>query len=97
MNRLPPLHPGEILREEFMRPLGMTATTLARRLDVPRAQVARLLQEKDPITADLAIRLAGCFQTTAEFWLNLQGDYDEMTLARRIMKQNRKALRELAR
>jgi addiction module HigA family antidote len=94
---LPPLHPGEILREEFLKPLGLTASTLARRLSVPRVQVECLLQETADIDASMAARLAACLQTTAEFWLNLQADYDRMVVARRVMQKRRRALRELAR
>jgi len=73
---LPPIHPGEQLREEFMRPLGISAHSLARDIYVPVGVVQDILDEMRPVTGDLALRLARYFSTTPEFWLNLQRDYD---------------------
>lgn len=75
-NDLRPIHPGEILREEFVEPLGLSANALARRLDVPATRLHEILKERRAITADTALRLARCFGTTAEFWMALQADYD---------------------
>ena len=73
---VPAIHPGEILREEFLAPLGMSAGALARRLKVPRTRIERVAAETHPITADTALRLAKFFDTTPEFWLGMQTSYD---------------------
>lgn len=72
----PPVHPGEQLREEFMKPLGLSAYRLAKDIDVPVSRVQDLVAERRTITGDTALRLARYFGTTPEFWLNLQRDYD---------------------
>ena len=69
-------HPGEILREEYLVPLGMSAGSLARKLRVPRTRIERLVKETQPITADTALRLAKFFDTTPHYWLNMQVSYD---------------------
>jgi addiction module HigA family antidote len=74
--RLPPLHPGEVLREEFLAPLGMSAYALAKALHVPVNRVTAILAGERAISADTALRLARFFGTTPEFWINLQGAYD---------------------
>lgn len=79
---LPPVHPGEILREEFMKPLELSANALAQRLGVTAARVNEIATERRGITADTALRLARCFSTTPEFWMNLQQRY-ELEVARR--------------
>ncbi len=79
---LPPVHPGEILREEFMKPLGMSANALAQRLGVTPARVNEIANGRRGITADTALRLGRCFSTTPEFWMNLQQRY-ELEVARR--------------
>lgn len=73
---LPPIHPGEQLREEFMAPLGLSAYRLAKDIDVPVSRVQDIVAERRSITGDTALRLARHFGTTPEFWLNLQRDYD---------------------
>ncbi|BAT59851.1 antitoxin HigA-1 [Variibacter gotjawalensis] len=73
---LPPMHPGEVLREEFLIPLNMSPGALARACDVPRTRIERLANEQTPVTADTALRLAKALGTSAELWLNLQADYD---------------------
>lgn len=73
---LPPIHPGEILREEFMKPLNLSANALARRLGVTTARINEIANERRGITADTALRLAHCFSTTPEFWMNLQQRYE---------------------
>ena len=75
-NKLPPIHPGEILREEFMTPRGLSQNALARALNVPPRRINEIVLEKRGITADTALRLARYFGTTAELWTGLQGDYD---------------------
>jgi addiction module HigA family antidote len=73
---LPPVHPGEILREEYLVPLNMSASALSRKLNVPRTRIERLAAEQTAVTTDTALRLARFFDTTPEFWLNLQISYD---------------------
>lgn len=73
---LPPIHPGEQLREEFMKPFGLSAYRLAKDIDVPVSRIQDLVAERRAITGDTALRLARYFGTTPEFWLNLQRDYD---------------------
>jgi antitoxin HigA-1 len=76
----PPIHPGEILREEFLEPLDLKAYTLAKLLKTSRARMERLVREEVPVTVDTALRLGKFFGTTPDFWLNLQSAYD-LTLA----------------
>jgi addiction module HigA family antidote len=73
---LPPVHPGEILREEYLVPLRMSAGALARKLNVPRTRIERLAAEQTAVTIDTALRLGRFFDTTPEFWINLQTSYD---------------------
>jgi antitoxin HigA-1 len=75
-NKLPPIHPGEILAEEFMRPLKLSQNRVARDLRVPVTRVADIVNFKRGITSDTALRLAQYFGTTAQFWMNLQTLYD---------------------
>ncbi|MBN9068648.1 MAG: HigA family addiction module antidote protein [Rhizobiales bacterium] len=70
------IHPGEILREEYLAPLGMKPYTLAKKLRVPRTRIERLAAEQTPVTPDTAIRLARFFRTTPQFWMNMQASYD---------------------
>ena len=72
----PPVHPGEILREEFLVPLGMSAGALAKRLNVPRTRIERLVSETTAMTPDTALRLGKFFATSPEFWMNLQTAFD---------------------
>ena len=74
--KLAPVHPGEILRDEFLTPLHLTPYSVAKALGVPRTRIERLAREETPVTADTALRLARYFGTTAAFWTNLQGQYD---------------------
>jgi len=69
-------HPGEMLREEFLIPLGMSANALALRLRIPAPRLHAILHEKRAVTPDTAMRLARCFGMSAQFWLNLQSMYD---------------------
>ncbi|UOK69591.1 HigA family addiction module antitoxin [Ancylobacter polymorphus] len=72
----PPIHPGEILREEFLLPLGLRPYGLAKALHVPRTRIERLAREDVPVTADTALRLGRYFGTGPEFWMNLQTAFD---------------------
>ncbi len=75
-NRMRPVHPGEVLREEFLAPLGMSASALAIELRVPAPRINDVVREKRGVSADTALRLARYFGTTAQFWMNLQTAYD---------------------
>lgn len=75
-SKLAPVHPGEILREEFMQPLGLSQTRLGRDLGVSPRRINEIVHGKRSITADTALRLSRYFGTSAEFWLGLQADYD---------------------
>lgn len=74
--KLDPIHPGEILLEEFLLPLGISQNRLAGDIDVPVSRIASIVNGKRSITADTALRLATYFGTTPEFWTNLQASYD---------------------
>jgi antitoxin HigA-1 len=73
--KLPPVHPGEILREEFLSPLDLSAGAVARAIGVPRTRIERLANEQVDLTPDTALRLARFFGTTAEFWMSTQSRY----------------------
>ena len=73
---LPPIHPGEILREDFMKPLGLSMNRLALGLRVPVTRIAEIVHERRGITPDTALRLGRHFNTSARFWLNVQAAYD---------------------
>lgn len=73
---LPPIHPGEILREEYLAPLGMSAGGLAKRLGVPRTRIERLVSEETSVTVDTALRLARFFGTSPDLWMAMQTGYD---------------------
>ena len=93
LKRLSPIHPGEILRAEFMEPLKLSMNRLALDLHVPVTRVAEIVHERRGITPDTALRLARYFQTSARFWLNLQSAYDlevaEDELSRNIEREVR--------
>jgi len=74
--RLPPIHPGEVLREEFLVPMKLTPYAVARACGVPRTRIERLAREETPVTADTALRLARYFGTSAELWMGMQAQYD---------------------
>ena len=73
------IHPGEILREEFMKPLNISQNALAIAIHVPATRIGEIVNEKRGITADTALRLGVFFNTTSEFWMNLQSNYDLQT------------------
>ena len=81
--RLPPVHPGEVLREEFMEPLGISINALARELHVPVSRISKIVNEARGISAETAIRLARYFGMSSEFWMNLQSRYDLQVAQRR--------------
>jgi len=75
-SKMPPVHPGEVLREDFMKPLGLSQNRLAIDLRVPLTRVADIVHERRNITADTAMRLGRYFDNSPRFWLNLQAAYD---------------------
>jgi antitoxin HigA-1 len=75
-DRIPFPHPGETIREDFLKPLGMSVTRLALELRVPATRMTEIVHGRRGITADTALRLARNFNTTPKFWLNLQASYD---------------------
>lgn len=76
VNKMRPIHPGEILREEFLVPMGMSANALAMALHVPAPRINDIVRERRAVTPDTALRLARYFGTTAQFWSNLQSSFD---------------------
>jgi len=94
--RLAPVTPGEILLEEFMKPLGVSQNRLARDIDAPVSRIAGIVKGERAITADTALRLARFFGTSAEMWLGLQASYD-LRVARRAKGQEiERRVRQLA-
>jgi addiction module HigA family antidote len=89
--RLPPIHPGEILREEFLEPMGISVYELANAIKVPRSRVNEIVQGQRAVTTNTAIRLGRYFGTSPEFWMHLQLRYEldvaERTTRRRIEKE----------
>ena len=75
MRKIQPTHPGEILREDFLAPLGLSAGAVARAIGVPRTRIERLAAEQVELSPDTAIRLGRFFETTAEFWMGIQSRY----------------------
>lgn len=87
----PPIHPGEILLEEFLLPMGISQYRLAKDINVPQRRISEIVQGKRSITADTALRLGRYFKMEAQFWLNLQSRFDllnaEAELAKRLDKE----------
>ena len=81
------MHPGEVLRQEFLVPLKLSAGALARKMDLPRTRIERIAEEKTGITAGTALRLSKALGTTPQLWLNLQTDYDLETALRALGKK----------
>ena len=96
-NRMRPIHPGEILREEYLVPLNMTAHALAMALHVAAPRVNEIVRETRAVTPDTALRLARFFNTTAEFWMNLQSAYDLRKAEQENAAQIRREVRPLER
>ncbi|HHT9146268.1 MAG TPA: HigA family addiction module antitoxin [Candidatus Wunengus sp. YC61] len=91
MERLPPIHPGEILLEDFMKPLGLSIYRVAKDIGVPALRISQIVRGQRSITADTAMRLARYFGTSAGIWLRLQARYDleiaEAKMAKRINRE----------
>lgn len=86
MKRLPNIHPGQILSEEFLIPLNITAYRLSKETGIPQTRISQILLQKRSISADTAIRFSKFFGTTPQFWLGLQNDYD---LEEEILKKKK--------
>ena len=84
------IHPGEILREEFLKPMGMSANELARSIHVPAPRINDIVLERRGITADTAVRLARFFSMSEEFWMNLQLQYEVRAARQRLSRTIRK-------
>lgn len=76
MKRLPNIHPGEVLKEEFLDPMGISAYRLAKDTGIPQTRISEIIKGKRRVTADTALRLAKYFGISARFWLGLQDDFD---------------------
>jgi addiction module HigA family antidote len=87
VKKLAPLHPGEVLREEFLVPLNLSAGALAKACGLPRTRIERIVAETTGITADTALRLGRVLGTSAQLWMNLQNRYDVEIARREIGKQ----------
>ncbi len=87
MKTLANVHPGEILREEFLKPMNVTAYKLSKDLGIPQTRTSAILKGKRGITADTALRFSLYFGTTAKFWLGLQDDYDLEEIQRIMQKE----------
>jgi addiction module HigA family antidote len=92
-SRLSPIHPGEILRADFMEPLQLSMSRLALDLHVPVTRIAEIVHERRGITPDTALRLARYFNTSAAFWMNLQTAYDLETAADRLSRSIEREVR----
>jgi addiction module HigA family antidote len=96
MKKIPPVHPGEILMEEFLRPLGISQNQLGKALGVSPRRINEIVHGTRSVTADTALRLARCFGNSASFWLGLQLDYD-LDVATDMSASNiQKEVRQLA-
>jgi len=94
--RLPPIHPGEILREDFMRPQGLSMNKVALDLHVPVTRIAEIVHERRGITPDTALRLGRYFNTSARFWLNAQAAYDLEVAQDELQRTVEREVRPLA-
>ena len=89
MEKLPPIHPGEVLLEDFMKPLGLSQYRVAKDIGVPTLRISQIVRGQRSITADTALRLARYFGTSAAIWLRLQARYDlEVAEAKRAKKRD---------
>jgi addiction module HigA family antidote len=93
-NRMRPVPPSEILSEEFLKPLGLTANALAKAIAVPPNRITAILKDERGITGDTAIRLGTFFKTSAEFWMNLQMTYDLRRAEKALPSRVRKSIEE---
>jgi addiction module HigA family antidote len=95
MNRIPNIHPGEILSKDFLKPMGVTAYRLSKATNIDQTRISEIIRGKRSITADTALRLARFFGNSPEFWLNLQAHYD-LEQKNREMEKDLKKIRPYA-
>jgi addiction module HigA family antidote len=95
MNTLPPVHPGEVLLEDFMKPLGLSQYRLSKDIGVPALRISQIVRGQRSITADTALRLARYFGTSPDVWLRLQATYDLEVAQRQIGKRIAREVRTL--
>jgi addiction module HigA family antidote len=95
MKTLPNIHPGEVLLEEFLNPLGISQNALARATDVPPRRINEIVLGKRSVTADTAVRLAAALGTSARFWMGLQADHD-LEEARRVLGKKVQRIERIA-
>lgn len=93
--KLEEIHPGEILLEEFLRPMGVTNARLAADIDVPTSRISDIVNGKRPITIDTALRLGLYFNMEARFWVNLQSEYDTRIAERELLPTIKPRIRPL--
>jgi len=94
-NNMRPIHPGEVLREEFLAPLDITPHALAMQLRVTPSRINEIVRGERPVTIETALRLARFFNTTPEFWVNLQQTYDLKTLPKPLLKVVKRDIKPL--
>ncbi len=87
MERLPNIHPGEILKEEFLDPFGISAYKLSKEIKIPQTRISQIIKGKRRITADTALRLSEFFGNSPQFWMGIQDDYDLEEKRIRIEKE----------
>ncbi len=93
VRKLPPIHPGEILLEEFIKPLGMSMNKLAEELHVPANRITQIVEGRRGVTGETALRLARYFGTSPELWLGMQKDYDLQVAQDRFEAEVRRQVR----
>ena len=93
--KLAGIHPGEILLEEFIKPMGVTNARLASDIDVPTSRISEIVNGKRPITVDTAVRLGVYFKMEPRFWLNLQSEYDVRMAERELLPEIKGRIRPL--
>lgn len=93
--KLDEIHPGEILLEEFIKPMGVTNARLASDIDVPTSRISEIVNGKRPITVDTAVRLGVYFKMEPRFWLNLQSEYDVRMAERDLLPEIKGRIRPL--
>jgi addiction module HigA family antidote len=95
MNRIPNIHPGEILSEDFLKPMGVSAYRLSKGANIDQTRISEIIRGKRSVTADTALRLARFFGNSPEFWLNLQAHYD-LEQKKREMEKDLKKIKPYA-
>ena len=94
-NRLKPVHPGDVLREDFMKPLGLSSYAVAKKLGINAIAISEICRRKRGVTAEMALKLGRLFNVSPELWLGIQSDYDLETARRRKQRQIEKSIQPL--